>query len=366
MVDQASDLDKILSFFSEYCAKQNYQKVLIKKNIDMCILSISNGKYKITFNIYSTNKLNVQGQDSDLKKEFEELKVRFESNPISLVEGLNYTKKPKNMKYTVIENGLQNKIVEILCASISNRREDGTGADGVKHVLKLNKDRMQVSIVQYSTGNLLVQGKEDSLFEDCCEIIDRIALPSENEIAKRYLSTDEKICEFFDNKYTEELKKEAKQNILNRIGKAFNYLYEHDKKYLVSGECIQLSLVPMEEYSPIVMPLSKGLEGFVKKIMIDIGLVARDYFDKENEGFRILTDKNDKNRLSICKTNQHLNDEFYNLNRVITEYRHYFMHSDKKKFLETREDAEKVTADIYQNIKGAFEVFDKIYNFRTE
>jgi hypothetical protein len=85
---------------------------------------------------------------------------------------------------------------------------------------------------------------------------------------------------------TTDLKTEAQVNVQKMIGeKAFNFLWELDQKYLCSSQCLikitEQHDIP--EYSGVVTQASKAFEGFLKKLLLDKGIITQEDLEEKRE-----------------------------------------------------------------------------------
>jgi hypothetical protein len=125
-----------------------------------------------------------------------------------------------------------------------------------------------------------------------------------------------------------------------------------------------MKTIPLPEFSALVMPASKGFEGFAKKLVIGIRLVKRDHFDTPSGNFSILNDKTNPKRVSVCNKDKKYADKMLNkLNLCLDQYRNFMMHSDSENFtkVDIREDAEKRYNRICDDTKDLFEYFNNLY-----
>lgn len=222
-------------------------------------------------------------------------------------------------------------------------------------------------MTQYSNGTLLLQGKTDKLFNDCCDNIEKIANPVEHEVIARFISNDEKGLEIFTSKYTPQLIEVAEANVKDKVGEAYDFLEPYDKKWFVASECLCLTKIPLPEYSPLVMPASKAFEGFAKKLLVKIGLFQPNYFSKATT-FSALNDKTDPARKAICVKEMHAETFLKKISLCLDENRNFMMHSDESTItkVDSQEEAEQKVNKIFVETKQIFEYFKGIYNLSSK
>ena len=205
-----------------------------------------------------------------------------------------------------------------------------------------------------------MQGKEDNLFNESCDLVEKIANPSDGEVIARFISNNEENLKLFTAKYSPELINMAEKNVIKKVGDAYNYLESYDKKWLVASECLCLTKIPLPEYSPMVMPASKAFEGFAKKTLIGIGLFPSGHFSSKTANFSFLNDKNHPNRISVCSREKYVDTKLKQISLDLERYRNFMMHSDDSKVtkVETVEKAVHVVDEIFNEIKDLFNYFN--------
>jgi len=124
-----------------------------------------------------------------------------------------------------------------------------------------------IKISKYKNGSLQIQGVVWILWEDLCQIIETNINVSISDLVDRFLlgNSDNinKLTDFSDEEL--EIKNKVTENV-------FNFLDEHYRDYLISAQCIIGNNVKMKEYSTVLCPTAKALEGYTKKLLIDLDL----------------------------------------------------------------------------------------------
>jgi len=235
----------------------------------------------------------------------------------------------------------------------------------IEYRAKITRNNSSLTLTQYVNGTLLLQGKtEDKLLDDNCDLIERIASPSEKDVVARFISSDEKNLQIFAAKYTPELIVLAEGNVKKKIGDVYDYLEPYDRKWFVASECLCLTKIPLPEFSPLVMPASKAFEGFAKKLLVGIGLFEAAYFKTEDANFSALYDKRNPKRKSICDKEKHADTMLEKINVCVKTNRHFMMHSDESKItkVDSPEEAEQKVNTIFKDTKEIFDYFNDLFN----
>lgn len=235
--------------------------------------------------------------------------------------------------------------------------------DTIIYNAKLKFDKFAATITQFTNGTLLVQGKKDNLFDQICDLIEKIANPSESEVIIRYLSNNEAALKEFSEKDTPLMQERAKKEVEKKLGDAYIYIDEYNRKQFIVSQCLCNYKLDLPEHSALVMPASKGFEGFIKKLMIDINLVPKHYFSKKDANFGPLNDKTYSHREKLCKIDKYLDNYLKRIYINLNFCRHFMMHSDPTPFtiINTVEEAIDKVREIFKNTKEIFNYFNPIF-----
>lgn len=365
MLRDNSNAEKIAQVFDNYCKGKNYQVKRTEKSDDDLRLDISDLHSRTIVNIYHTSKIVIQGSQNALRAEMEDLKQTFESNPGSFIA----TKEPGSKACSTRYDIMLPELRELVKANLKDVRDvkiisiSDKPTANIEYTAKVQRQSYSVSITQYSNSTLLLQGKTDALFNDCCNLIESLCNPSEKEVISRFISSDEDSLKVFVAKYTPELIELAETKTRESLGIAYDYLEPYDQKWFVASECISMTGIPLPEYSPVVMPASKALEGFAKKLLINIGLFPKDHFKDKKANFAILSDSTHPLRKGVCEKDQHADSFLKKLSVCLDMSRNFMMHSDDAKVtkIESSQEAREKLDGIFKDIKEIFEYFNDIY-----
>lgn len=349
------DHKKIAKVFVDYCDRKNYQ-VRESQEANNQRLDISNLSERTIVKIYTNSTIQVQGKQHALKGKMEKLKAEFENNPQVFLGAIPEIKACAT-RYDIMLAGLRTKIREAL-NTLNAIVEITESPKGAEYRAKLNRNDYSLTITQFNNGTLLLQGKTDKFFHDCCDVVEKIANPSNKDVIARFISRDEESLRLFTAKYTSELTEMAECNVIQKIDKVYDFLEPYDKKYFVAAESLFLANIPLPEYSPIVMPASKAFEGLAKKIVIALGLGSSGSTD-----FSILNSRENPTRKSICSKETHCDTFLCDLNVAIKKYRHFMMHSDTSNVtkVDSYDEAKEKLEEIYKESKKFFDYFNSVF-----
>jgi len=327
-------------------------------------LNISNLSERTIVKIYDTGTVQVQGKQNQLKAEFEKLKDEFEENPNAFL-GLGVREvKACAQKYDIMLTSLRIKVKEYW-NNVNGVKVEITESPeaAITYRARISRSKLSLAATQYSNGTLLLQGKKDTLFEECCDLIEKVATPSEKEVIVRFISSDEKSLGVFAKRFTPELLELATTQVKEILGDVYDFLESHDQKWFIASKCLCMAQVPLPEFSPLVMPASKSFEGFAKKLLVSIGLFDKDHFKTKNAGFSYLNDPAHSKRKAVCDKEKYVDSMLKRLSVSLDTNRNFMMHSDESKItkINSQEEAEEKLRTIFKDAKEIFDYFKDLY-----
>lgn len=208
-------------------------------------------------------------------------KIYFEKETdetILLVENLCERKEDKYCSripiyanYTISKSNqdlIRNKLEE----SFSIVKKD-VKKDTIKYIFEITENDAKMTLTQFLSGKLLLQGIDSALVTKVREIIHSIEPISNVEEALTYIPEKQQShakqvidqIEGFDS-YCDKARKALSDD-------AYNYLAYIDKKQIVTAfgllEAIKENAISLPLYNPVVYPVAKAFEGFILKMMMD-------------------------------------------------------------------------------------------------
>jgi hypothetical protein len=313
--------------------------------------------------VYNSCKIDIQGKRNSLQEEIKKLKTEFEADPKYFLGKKFRDISPCTMKYDIMLPELRDLIFQ----SFDNNPEFHveiipiSKPETTSYRAKIVKNNSSLTLTQYSNGTLLLQGKSDLLFNECCDSIEKISKRTEKEIACRFISDNQNCVKYLSENCSSEIINAAKSNVVNKVGEAYRFLETHDQNLLVASECLCLTKVPLPEFSPLVMPASKAFEGFAKKFLVGIGLYEPGAFQKR-ANFQKLNDESPEKK-SICDRQKYARSMLKRLSTDLDIHRNFIMHTDDESVtkINNRSDAEFKVEFIFKEIKEIFEYFNSAY-----
>jgi hypothetical protein len=176
----------------------------------------------------------------------------------------------------------------------------------------------KIKTTYYNSKKLLVQGYTSTLWENVCRIIERIEMYDVRGIVRRISS--ESLSTFTNDKKEDYY---LYENILKEklTEPVYNFLSPEDREYLISAQLLIENNVKFPRYNAILCPACLSLEGFFKKLLVDLKIVKAfqisnskfnfgevfNKLHKLNESkYRLINAKNDEHKKSIKKVLEYL------------------------------------------------------------
>ncbi|GAI51238.1 unnamed protein product, partial [marine sediment metagenome] len=172
-----SNADKIAKVFTSYCNSKNYQVKQSQESNNLRI-DISNLSERTIVKVYYKGTVQVQGKPNSLRAEMETLKEKFEANPLSFLGYKTPEMKACATRYDIMLPELRTKIKESLNTLEAAVEITGSPSPAIEYRAKISRNRYSLTLTQFDNGTLLLQGKTDKLFNDSCDLIEKIANPS--------------------------------------------------------------------------------------------------------------------------------------------------------------------------------------------
>jgi hypothetical protein len=348
-------------FIDVHCKDKNYAVQKTPKD-QFLRIDVSNLVDSINLTLYPTGSLVVGGKASKLKEEFDGLNQKIKENPEVLGGGDLKAPVACGAKYNVLLNETRLKIKEALGHIDHALQLHEKPTPSEEYRAKLTNGGMSAYVTQYTNGTLFLQGKDDTLFALVCDTIEENGTPTEEEIIARFFSSDDESLAKFTAAYTPDLLVHAEKALRERIGDdIFNFLESHDQKWFVASECLRIANIALPEFSPIVMPASKGFEGFIKKLLTAVGFYSPNHFDSKTATFAPINDRTNPTRAAFVAREKYAETHLIKISTSLDTNRNFMMHSDGSKItkLETYDEAVTKLEQIYDDVTEIFDYFKK-------
>lgn len=316
-------------------------------------VKVSDLTNRANITIYHTGKLSIGGKQSKVKEKLEYFKENIES--------IDFSEKSIHTTFDILTDQLREEIKHSFSeidGNIKNIEDKMT-----MYTIKLIRGSSSVTIRQFKNGTLTLQGKENFLYENVRDKIIQVSNPTEKEVMTSFISDNEEKINEIAERYSPELGEKAKNTLISKVDKVYNFLEEYDKKYAICSECFLISRIELPEYSAYVMPAAKCFEGFCKKILVAVGFFEENHWDKKGSNFSRLNNLTDPRRIDFCKEKR-FNDHFLKrIDNSKDRYRNFTLHSDDHHItkVDSYKHAEDLINDIFKELKEIFDYFNGEY-----
>lgn len=258
------------------------------------------------------------------------------------------------------------KIKEEIVATLETIEKEKK-KDTIDYILEITEGKFHLTVTQFVTGNLLIQGPDSILVSQIKEIINKYQPISNKEEVLTYVEKEkqketEKVIEQIEgfDDYCEKARKTLSEE-------AYNYLNLIDKKQIVTAwgllQAIKENDIKLPLYNPIVYPVAKAFEGFIIKMMMDKKAFTLERLKEDADAAKI------GNWLRNEKFKKYIKDERrdgYVLNSLIGAWegiRCEELHSDPARVVNydiiTIEEAEAKIGNVCNVITSAYKIIIK-------
>ncbi len=179
-----------LDEFRKFIQQKNWQ-IISEKEIEFARqLIVTDGSVRLPVNIYTSGKILTQGKPCDMKSAITEwanlIQSGLTSSPTPAPEALRSN---RISKYLVLSENREKirQVVLGLEGEVTEREVTGL-AEVYRVENRLAGNR--VTITQFDSGTLMVQGLAGVLFDNVCEVLDQHLTQTLTERANRFLPGD--------------------------------------------------------------------------------------------------------------------------------------------------------------------------------
>jgi len=274
-----------LDEFRKFVQQKNWQ-IISEKGIEFARqVLVTDGVTRLPVNFYTSGKILIQGKPCDMKSAITEWANLIQAgitspNPVEEVVRQN-----RISKYLVLQEKREKirQVVLGLDGEVNEREVTGL-AEVYRVENRLGSNR--VTITQFDSGTLMVQGLSSTLFDNVCEILDQHLTQSLTERANRFLPGDNERSTVSAYLEQPEAENESAQWLLKQLDKeVLDFLYSNDSRTLLAAAGVRNAFEKAPEKLPdyfvVVMPFAKPFEGFLMKLAVHLGLTSEDVLAKK-------------------------------------------------------------------------------------
>jgi len=241
---------------------------------------VTDGRVQLRVSFYDTGKIVVQGTPCEMKSVLTDwANLTQAGRNTGSTDG---TPPPPNRvaKYLVIPDNIE-KIHQVIRELPGEVLEREIGGPAEVYRVEVRYEGHKVTITQYSSGTLMVQGRSSAQFDAVCEALDQHLSQSFVNRATRFIPEEEEpsaVAAYLDKP---EAENEATQWLLEQIGRdVLTFLYDNDQRTLLAAAGVRNAFKNerrrMPDYSVVVMPFAKAFEGFLMRLAVHLELTTED------------------------------------------------------------------------------------------
>lgn len=284
----AANLESNIAEFKQWIAERGWQ-ILSERSIEHGEqISISDGINQASVNLYQTGKILAQGKASPLKTAVTEWANLFQAAIKAQPTKAEPKAQNRSAKYLVLPDRVSEiqAVVKSLSDEVNLRPATGPAE---LYRAEVRRAHQRITITQYDSGTLLVQGASSPQFEAVCEILDQHLIQSFSDRAARYIPAPVEQTAATTYLAKPEAENEATHWLLQQIDRAaLEFLYPNDQSTLIAAAGVRNAYAKphdaLPDYSVIVMPFAKAYEGFVIRLAVLLDLAkSEDLKQKASE-----------------------------------------------------------------------------------
>lgn len=282
---------QFLDEFRAFVQQKNWQ-IISEKDIEFARqVLVTDGVTRLPVNFYTSGKILPQGKPCDMKSSITEWANLLQSGITPQSSTSEAIRHNRISKYFVLRENFE-KIRQVVLGleGESNEKEVSGPADVYRVENKL--DGNKVTITQFTSGTLMVQGLSSTRFDAVCENLDQHLTQSLAERANRFLSGDSERNTVSAYLEKPESENESVKWLLQQLDEqVLDFLYDNDRRTLFAAAGVRNAFDKAQEklpdYSVVVMPFAKPFEGFLMKIAVHLGLTSEDVLSKKSSEIEV-------------------------------------------------------------------------------
>lgn len=260
--DFVEEIDNGISFIRRLLQDANISANELRIQSGIKFACSTGSTFILYFSKGKTSKIYFEKEDKEVLSLMDKLSVKKETG---------CSKVPIYANYSISESN-QDLVQLKLEESFSIIKKD-IKKNTIKYIFDITDRDDKITVTQFLSGKLLLQGMDSALVTKIREIINSVEPISNKEEALTYIPQKEQAktkqvieqINGFDS-YCDKARKVLSND-------AYNYLAYIDKKQIVTAfgllEAIKENAILLPLYNPVVYPVAKAFEGFILKMMID-------------------------------------------------------------------------------------------------
>lgn len=243
---------------------------------------------KVTVNCYATGKIVVGGKSGSDR----ELIQAWASQAMATARRALSGREGRETTYFVLPHQIDEVWQQVLSNLPGQVTERSPSGSGQLYGAEIRDGSDRVTLTQYRSGTLMVQGANCVLFDLVCQELDRHLHQSIEQRASRLLLSKSARSTAEGYIKRPEVENEAADWLNRQLSpEAQRFLHPNDLLTLLSGVAVKLALgrlnQTLPDYSVIVAGFGKAFEGFVIRLAEHFGLVNSADLQKHADAIQI-------------------------------------------------------------------------------
>jgi|GEM_PF-376145 len=249
---------------------------------------VTDGNIRLPVNFFNTGKIVIQGKPCGMKTALTEWANLIQAGLSSEIAIGAPAPQNRVAKYLVIPDNIE-KIHQVVLKLPGEVIDRGVGGPAEVYRVEVRHEGYRVTITQYSSGTLMVQGLSSTHFDAVCEALDEHLSQSFVDRATRFIAGEAERSTAVAYLEKPEAENEAVRWLLKQINQnVLDFLYDNDRRTLLAAagvrNAFQNTSQSLPDYSVVVMPFAKSLEGFLMRLAVHLELTTEDALrQKANE-----------------------------------------------------------------------------------
>lgn len=278
--------------FERFVAEKGWS-ILDQKDIDHGRqIMVTDGVSRLPVNFYGTGTILPQGKPSEMQAAITGW-PNFQQAGIKSVPVPNEGEQRQNRvaEYLVIPDHAEaiRNVVLGLPGEVATKEPSGPAE---LYRVEIRKGGQRLTITQYSSGTLMIQGLSSSLFEEICQILDEHLPQSFSARAARFIPGETERAAATPYLESPDAENEAARWLFEQVDKkALAFLHMNDQRTLLAAagvrNAFKNSNQPLPDYSVIVMPFAKPYEGFLIRLAAHLGLTTEDALSQKADAIEV-------------------------------------------------------------------------------
>lgn len=267
-------------------------RIFSQKNIDHGHqVVVTDGSARLPVNFYNTGKILVQGKSCEMKIALTEWANLIQAGLSSQVTTGASAPQNRVAKYVVNPDKVE-EIRQIVLKFPGEVTVKDVGGPAEVYRVEVRHQSHRVTITQYRSGTLMVQGLSSPQFDTLCELLDKHLSQSFVDRATRFIVGEAERTTAAAYLEKPEAENEATCWLLEQINKdVLSFLYDNDRRTLLAAagvrNAFQNTSQPLPDYYVVVMPFAKSFEGFLMRLATHLGIVSEETLRLRADEIRI-------------------------------------------------------------------------------